>query len=195
MVATVGSCGPLFVYIWLNDSFQEAGYLIYDTGALLAEVHLKYPTKTASSTVSTLARRSPVFLAHHAALISALMYLQHYTANGREKGVWVIVAMLLMNASNPLLHLRWYRKKQTGKSDRVIDLALVLVFALTRFGSVYWILRSYAAFHRTGTLDAIRRQRVVCQTGTGVLVGVNALWWAGLVQGIMKKSHNKTGRS
>lgn len=168
----------------------EAGYLLYDTGALLAEVRLKYKTGTARATIVTLGKTSPVFLAHHAALIVALTYLQHYIATGREKGLWVIVAMLAMNASNPLLHLRWYLKKQTGKSNVQVDAALAIVFAVSRFGNMFWILKQYGQHHSLGAVEALSRQRIECKTGTGLLVGVNAVWWVGLVRGILAKSSN-----
>lgn len=166
----------------------ETGYLIYDTGALLAEAHLKYNTKGAISTVTTLCKRSPVFLAHHLALISAFMYLQHYISNDREKGLWVIVAMLAMNASNPLLHLRWYLKRRNGRTDRRVDVALAFVFGATRFGNVYLILKKYGNYHSIGAWEAIARQRIQCKVGTGILTGVNAVWWVGLVRGILRRT-------
>lgn len=166
----------------------EAGYLVYDTGALLAEAHLKYNTKGAISTIITLSWRSPVFLAHHLALISAFMYLQYYVANDREKGVWVIIAMLAMNASNPLLHLRWYLKRRNGKGDRRVDVALAIVFAVSRFGNVYFILKKYGDYHAIGAWEAIARQRTQCKVGTGILTGVNAVWWVGLVRSILRRT-------
>lgn len=164
----------------------EAGYLVYDTGALLYEAHRAHNTRGVRSTIQTLATTSPIFFSHHLALISSLLYLQHYIAQDREKGLWVIIAFLAMNASNPLLHLRWYLRKQKGSRSQGVDTLLAFIFALTRFGNVYWILKRYGEYHELGPLEGLRKQRSTCQSGTGVLVGVNAIWWLGLVRGIFR---------
>lgn len=164
-----------FVTAW------EAGYLIYDTGALFLESLFKNRSRDARLALTNLIQESPIFVAHHFLLASALLWLQTYIATKREKGLRVIMAFFLMNASNPILHLRWYKKKTTGKSDTRVDAILAAVFAITRFGSVYWTIRKYAQYHGLGTWESLRMQRTVCQAGTGLLTGLNALWWAGLI--------------
>ncbi|KAK5952847.1 hypothetical protein OHC33_005966 [Knufia fluminis] len=165
----------------------EAGYLIYDTGAMFLESFVKDRSRGYCSALIRLLRGSPVFVAHHALLIASLLWLQTYVAVGREKGLQIIMAFFLMNASNPLLHLRWWRKKSTGKSDVRVDAALAAVFAATRFGSVYWVVEKYGQYHDFGVWEAFRRQRLECQAGTGLLTGLNAVWWVGLVMQILRR--------
>lgn len=159
----------------------EAGYLIYDTGALFLESYVRDKSRGYRSALIRLFRGSPIFVAHHVLLISSLLWLQTYIAKGKEKGLKVIMAFFLMNASNPLLHLRWWKKKLTGKRDMEVDAALAAVFAITRFGSVYWVMQTYGQYHGFGAWEAFRRQRIECQAGTGLLTGLNALWWVALL--------------
>lgn len=159
----------------------EAGYLLYDTLALFIESYIKDKSRSFVSAFLRLIRESPVFVVHHALLAAALLWLQTYVATKREKGLKVIMAFFLMNASNPLLHLRWYRKKTTGRSNMRIDAALATIFAITRFGSVYWAIWAYGQYHGLGTWQSLRRQRLVCQSGTGLLTGLNLVWWVALI--------------
>lgn len=170
-----------FVTAW------ETGYLIYDTAALILLSYWKDKSQSLLQAVFSCTRDSPIFMFHHIAIASALFYLQHYISMGREKGLQIIMAFLLMNASNPLLHLRWWRRKVTGKKDRRVETALAIVFALTRFGGVYWVMHSYGEHHHLGAWEAFRKQRLPCQLGTGLLTSVNAIWWTGLVTGIAKR--------
>lgn len=166
----------------------ECGYLIYDTGALLYQAHLKSDRRSAAFAVSTLVKGSPIFLAHHLVLVSSLLYLQTYIAKGCEKGLWIIVSFLLMNASNPLLHLRWWLRRSSGRVSNQIDVALAVVFAATRFGVIAWVLQGYGSYHGMGPWQAYRRLRRECQAGTGILVGVNAVWWFALLAKITKRA-------
>ena len=170
-----------FVTAW------EAGYLIYDTGALLLDAYFKDRAKGCVKAVRRLILGSPIFFIHHALLASALLYLQTYIAAKREKGLRVIIAFVLMNASNPVLHLRWYRRKLTGRQETSIDTALAFVFAASRFGSVWWVMQQYGNYHGIGSWAAYRLQRTQCQVGTGLLTGVNALWWLALVRQITNR--------
>lgn len=165
-----------FVTAW------EAGYLIYDTGAMLLELYIRDRSRGYRSALIRLLRTSPVIVAHHVLLVAGLLVLQAYVVAGREKGLKIIMAFILMNASTPLLHLRWWRKKATGLRDVRIDVALVLVFAATRLGSVYWVMKSYGQYHGLGPWHAFRKQRLPCQAGTGMLTAFNALWWLGLLR-------------
>lgn len=166
----------------------EAGYLIYDTVAMAIEARGQGNGANSIQVLRRTIKRSPVMVVHHGLLISALLYLETYVAANREKGQKVIMAFFLMNASNPLLHLRWYRRKATGQSDPLVDVALAIVFAATRFGSVWWVMREYGRFHNLGTWAAFRRQRVPCQAGTGLLTTMNGLWWLALLMQITKPS-------
>lgn len=169
-----------FVTAW------EAGYLIYDTIALAIEARGQDYGASLSRILRRTIKRSPVMVVHHVLIIAALLYLETYIATRREKGQKIIMAFFLMNASNPLLHLRWYRHKVTGRSDVRIDSALATVFAATRFGSIWWVMREYGLYHNIGAWEAFRRQRIPCQAGTGLLTTMNALWWLALVAQIVK---------
>lgn len=163
----------------------EAGYLIYDTGALfLLALHKARGSDRPQSATVRMIKDSPIFITHHILLASALLYLQRYISLGRQKGMKIIVSLLLMNASNSLLHLRWMRRKATGRNDARIDAVLAAVFAFTRFVTVYWVLKAYGAYHGLNAWEAMRRQRWQCQAGTGLLVSLNAVWWIGLVSRI-----------
>lgn len=169
-----------FVTAW------EAGYLIYDTGALFLESYVKDSSRGTRRAFRRLLRTSPIFVVHHVLLSAALLWLQTYIAVGREKGLKIIMAFALMNASSPVLHLRWWRRKTTGRNNASIDIALALVFAVTRFGSVYWVMEKYGQYHDLSPWQAFRMQRLPCQAGTGSLTAVNALWWLGLLRQMTK---------
>ncbi|KAI6778125.1 uncharacterized protein J7T54_001929 [Emericellopsis cladophorae] len=145
----------------------EAGYLVYDTWAMAYAL---------PKAVGRSARPSPVMITHHALIGAGLLYLQLYVARGNERGVRVILGLLLMNASNPLLHARWWARK-TGIQSKFLDAAFLVAFAGVRFGSVAWILQQYGAYHRLGLVDAFGRLRTPCKAGTASLVGLNGAWW------------------
>ena len=158
----------------------ETGYLTYDTAALLYAAHAAAPSQGLKAALQRMLITSPIFVAHHLALLTALGSLQIYISKGSERGVQVIVAFLLMNASNPLLHLRWLVRKRYGYKGRALDFIFAGVFAASRFGVIYWVLRKYARFHKLSVYDAFQRQRAVCRYGTGTLVTVNAIWLLGI---------------
>ena len=175
----------------------ETGYLLFDTLALLY-ISSSHPNNKGSHSLRTslshLARKDPLTLAHHLSLVTGLGILQHFIHQTRERGVYIIVSLILMNASTPLLHLRWWRRKATGKGSLGLDVALAAVFAACRVGVVCWVLREYGRFHSgggagdaVGAWEAPRGQRWVCQVGTGALVGVNGVWLAALLKSIGKR--------
>lgn len=159
----------------------ETSYLLFDTFAKLDS------TLPLHRRLLDLARQRPLTLFHHLALLSALGVLQVYIARDRERGVWIIVALMLMNASTPILHWRWRQKKQNGKTTLAADALLIVVFAACRMGLPRWVLRQYGKFHGIGPWEALDAQRSVCKIGTGVLVGVNAIWWLILVRNVVMK--------
>jgi hypothetical protein len=167
----------------------ETGYLIYDTLTLVASSYISRSASARSvlRAPAYLAQDAPIFFAHHLALIASLSWLQTYIAAGKEKGVQIILAFLLMNASNPLLHARWFVRKSMGRTDKTLDVAFAAVFAVSRFGTVIWVLRTYGAFHGMGAWEAYKMLRVQCQSGTAALVGFNAVWWVLLVWKIVKR--------
>ncbi|KAJ9663957.1 hypothetical protein H2201_005439 [Coniosporium apollinis] len=166
----------------------ETGYLLYDTGALIYEIKQKRQLNSSSAALKSLAKSSPVLLAHHLLLAAALGYLQTYTAAGHERGVWVIVAFLLMNASNPVLHIRYWIRERRGRPSLIADALLMLAFAAFRFGTVGWVLKRYGDYHGLGPWQAFLRLRRSCQIGTAALVGVNGVWWLMLVKSIVRRA-------
>lgn len=164
----------------------ETGYLLYDTGALVYETKQKRQLNNHTAALASLASSSPVLLAHHMLLAAALGYLQTYIAAGRERGVWVIVAFLLMNASNPVLHIRYWIRQRRGRPSLIADIILMLTFAAFRFGTVGWVLKRYGDYHGLGPWQAFLRLRRSCQIGTAALVGVNGVWWLTLVRSIVR---------
>lgn len=174
----------------------ETGYLLFDTLALVYASHRSLNARSTpkgsrtrnhdiATALTTLTRKDPLILFHHLSLLTGLGTLQHFIAHNRERGVYIIVALILMNASTPLLHLRWYRRKRTGRGSLVLDVALAALFGACRVVSVWWVLREYGKLHGIGVWEAFRGQRWICQLGTGALLGVNGLWLGGLVRSIV----------
>ncbi|CAK4030706.1 TRAM LAG1 CLN8 homology domain-containing [Lecanosticta acicola] len=165
----------------------ETGYLLFDTAVKLLS---HWQTVRAEQRVSlqrmplAVLRREPLILFHHFALLGGLAFLQVYIAKGRERGVWIIVAFILMNASTPVMHWRWRQRQRTGRTTLTADVLLALVFGASRLGLVGWVLKQYADYHGIGAWDAFQRQRGVCRTGTAVLFGMNAVWEAALLKRI-----------
>lgn len=176
-----------FVTAW------EAGYLIYDTGAMLLDSRANGRSKSYLTAITRMLQRSPVVFVHHILLIGGLLLLQAYIVAGREKGLEILMTFVLMNASTPLLHLRWWLKRTTGRKDARADAALAFVFAVTRFGGVYWVMKKYGQYHNLNSWEAFRRQRLPCQAGTGLLTVLNALWWLGLLRQSVKSDRSGTG--
>jgi len=161
----------------------ETGYLLYDTCAIAS---MQARRQGPSPGVWAL-RSSPIMMGHHILLGSALLCLQAYIAQARERGIWVIVAFLLMNASTPLLHARWWMWT-VDKDSLLLDLAFAAAFAVSRFGTIAWVLQRYGAYHGLGPFEAFKRLRVSCKMGSAALVGMNGLWWILLVKQIITRS-------
>ncbi|KAJ2895322.1 hypothetical protein MKZ38_006700 [Zalerion maritima] len=166
----------------------EAGYLIYDTLALvLLENGGSYLTGGYSRILDSITKafqRSPAFMIHHILLASGLVYLQTYIAKQQEKGIRIITALILMNASTPLLHARWWARK-TGTPTGTLDVAFVAVFAASRFGPIWWVMQEYGRYHGMSAMEAWKWLRRPCRAGMVGLFGMNAIWWAMLVKGLL----------
>lgn len=168
----------------------ETGYLLYDTIALLYVTQRELPNgskRKAAVAISQLARNEPLLLVHHIALLAALGILQVYIACGRERGVWIIDAFILIRATDPVLHWRWWVRKQTGKHDIRMDVLLIVTFAACRFGLLGWVLKAYGDHHHLNAWTAFMKQRMICKTGTGALFGLNAVWLAMLLRNTAKR--------
>lgn len=162
----------------------ETGYLIYDTWALVwyGTRGQIWPERLKSVIASV--KRQPFEYTHHVGLITALLYLQYYIWKGNERGIWIIVALTLMNASTPLLHIRSLLAGN-GKRYKTLDVAFAIMFALSRMGTISWILQKYGAHHGLNGLTAYMKLRMPCQAGTGAIFGLNLTWWFLLVRNLV----------
>lgn len=85
----------------------ETGYLLYDNIALplVTQSEIKRDCKSLlAATISHLLHNEPLLVIHHVGILSGLGTLQSYIRSGDERGIWIIVAMILMRASDPVLH-------------------------------------------------------------------------------------------
>ena len=164
----------------------ETGYLLYDNIALLLVTQSELKSSSLEA-ISHLVRNEPLLVIHHVGIAGGLGILQTYISKGQERGIWIIVALILMRASDPVLHWRWWKRKRTGKPDVRLDLLLAVVFAACRFGTVGWILKSYGDYHKLSPWTAFSKQRLVCQVGTGVLSALNAIWLASLIRTTIRR--------
>lgn len=180
----------------------ETGYLLFDSLALVYLSHRSLASRKPAATrtggargaalipaLRHLAKREPLIFFHHVSLGLGLAVLQNFIASGRERGAYIVVTFILMNASTPLLNLRWWKRKRSGKASLPLDVALAAAFATARLGVVWWVLRRYGQFHDggLGVWEALRGQRGICQLGTIGLVGTNALWLGALVRSIGRR--------
>lgn len=178
------STNPLiFGYSRLGNAITscETGYLLYETIRKVSRQLQTVPKDKAQNAFLLALRKEPLMMTHHFSLLLALGILQVYISKERERGIWIIVAFEIMNASTPFLHLRWRARKRTGKDDYRLDLLLALAFVATRLGTILWIVKRYAAFHGMDLLDAFSRQRLICKAGTAGLFVMNAAWLVSLL--------------
>ena len=169
----------------------EAGYLLQDSIAILREAHAHGGGKALDKTLLT----------HHVGIGTALLVLHYYIARGREAGVYVIVMFLLMNASTPVLNLRWYlgtvfarNRKGIGRTVMLLaDLAFVVAFAAARVGLIWGILNEYGRYHGMGAWETYwKALRMPCKMGTGALWIANTGWWIVLVANLVGRSKKFT---
>ncbi len=172
----------------------EAGYLLQDTLALLLKAHIQHtyahthhhqhphtPKPNPNPNPSYTKQLNIPLLTHHLTLAPALLLLHHRITQNRESGIHIIIQFLLMNASTPLLNLRWYLRTFAPSRKRAIlatDVSFAIAFFVARIGLVGLVLRDYGAWHGMGAWETYWwGLRVPCQVGTGALVGVNLGWW------------------
>jgi hypothetical protein len=174
----------------------ETGYLLYDNIALLLVTRSELQNganPSAGAALFHLVQKEPLLVIHHLGILTGLGILQRYIAQRRERGIWIIVAFIFMRASDPVLHWRWWRRKQTGRPDTRLDLLLAAVFAACRFGTVGWVLRAYGDYHNMNPWQAFLKQRIICKAGTGTLVGLNALWLITLLRNTGRRFLRRQG--
>ncbi|KAL8833656.1 MAG: hypothetical protein Q9170_004142 [Blastenia crenularia] len=173
----------------------ECGYLLQDTISLLREARLRLrllqPARE-STLWSLLEHADKTLLAHHIGIASALLALQYYIHQDRERGIYIIVQFLLMNGSTPFLNLRWWlRTYHPGSAMLCLasDLAFIAAFYVARIWLVGWIIRGYGKSHGYGNTWEVlfARMRLPCQVGTGALWIANTAWWLLLVRSVIKR--------
>lgn len=168
----------------------ECGYLLQDTIVLLLPQARLDGVKGGGGTLDK------TLLTHHIGIGGALLILQYYIARGRERGIYIIAQYLLMNASTPVLCLRWYlrnfRPKWTG-ARLAADVAFVAAFFVARIWLVGKILGDYGKWHGWGAWEAYwKGLRVPCKMGTGALWVSNVGWWSVLVWNVARRSTSLT---
>ena len=166
----------------------ETAYLLFDTWFMVYATKKRLGLSSNITALRIVAKKSPVVLAHHVLLSSAFLYLQSYIIAGKERGLWVITAFILMNSSSPIMHLRWWLRRRSGIPSNVMDIAFLASFAGARFGVVFWILKRYGSYHGLSTAQACMALRKQCKIGTAMLIGFNGLWWTILVNKLVGRN-------
>jgi hypothetical protein len=163
----------------------ETGYLLQDSIVLLLAAQSKQVLLNRRVGGSGDAQRALRGLNlrhlgwHHALLGSAFVVLQIYIAQGREKGILVIAAMLLMNASSVPGTLRWFLvnfRPDLKQAIRAVMVLYLTTFAIFRVGLIYHILRVFGEQLHITALEAFMRLRLPCQFGMSSLAVVNSFW-------------------
>ncbi|KAL8741345.1 MAG: hypothetical protein Q9184_008397 [Pyrenodesmia sp. 2 TL-2023] len=173
----------------------ECGYLLADTISLLREAGLRRRlVQPGSQTTlrSLLQHADKTLLFHHVGIALALLVLQYYVHQDRERGIYIIVQFLLMNSSTPLLNLRWWLQAYHPRSRLLClasDFALIAAFYMARIWLVGWIIRGYGKSHgyQSAWKVYMEGMRLPCQLGTGALWVANTAWWTLLVMSVFKR--------
>lgn len=116
---------------------------------------------------------------HHAFLGSAFAVLQVYIARGKEKGILIIVAMLLMNASSIFGTLRWFLinlRPDHKAALRAATVAYLAAFATLRVFLLFYILATFGKQMDISALEAFRKLRLPCKLGMSSLGLMNTAW-------------------
>ena len=173
----------------------ECGYLLQDTISLLREARLRlhFVQPNRRPTIRSLLKYADkTLLTHHVGISFALLILQYYIHQDRDRGIHIIVQFLLMNSSTPILNLRWWLRTYHPNS-RVLclssDIAFITAFYLARIWLVGWIVRGYGKSHGYNSAWKVYWEglRLPCQLGTGALWVANTTWWALLVASVVKR--------
>ena len=153
----------------------ETAYLLQDSVVLFYASRI--PSRAGSRTKGL---NIPHLAWHHAGLCAALGLLQVYIAQGREKGILIIVMMMLMNASSPFGTLRWFLVNFGPDARRLIlvtTVAYLATYGLCRVYLIYYILETFGAQKGRSAVEAFMRLKWHCQLGTGAMGLVNTAWF------------------
>lgn len=122
----------------------EAGYLLQDTlvSALLDSRWSPVYRYAHDGGKSPRIPFAKLMVTHHVTLAPLLLLFLHFAKQGKERGVFFVEAFLLMNASTPLLNLRWWLadvakhnpglKTRLRRASAVNDAALIATFFTCR---------------------------------------------------------------
>lgn len=181
----------------------ECGYLLADTISLLREagLHRRLAQPSSQSTLRSLLKYADkTLLFHHVGIALALLVLQYYVHQDRERGIYIIVQFLLMNSSTPLLNLRWWLRTYHPSSRLLClgsDFAFIAAFYMARIWLVGLIIRGYGKSHgyESAWKVYVEGMRLPCQMGTGALWVANTAWWTLLVMSVVKRLPATMARS
>ncbi|KAL8787064.1 MAG: hypothetical protein Q9213_002406 [Squamulea squamosa] len=173
----------------------ECGYLLQDTINLLQAARLRRGLARTRSKIdlrSFLHYVDKPLLIHHIGIALALLGLQYYISQNRERGVYIIVQFLLMNSSTPVLNLRWWLRTYHPDFKLIrlgSDMAFIAVFYMARVWLIGWIIKEYGKSHGYSSAWEVyvKALRLPCKVGTGALWVVNTAWWALLVKSVIKR--------
>ncbi|PWN87264.1 hypothetical protein FA10DRAFT_269838 [Acaromyces ingoldii] len=159
----------------------EAGYLLQDTAiSYLADSRYKI-------------RFTRLMKLHHVVLGSLLTLFLEFARRKRERGVFFVEMFLLMNASTPLLNLRWFlrRRNHHGRvqalASTINDAGLVATFFACRIGLIYYMLWLYGVRTNRSVVQSFLSIPVQCKTGTASLLILNTLWWLSMARSTLKR--------
>ena len=98
----------------------------------------------------------------------------------------IIVMLLLMNASTPLLNLRWYIKTHHTENQmlrKAVDVLFALAFLMARVCLVPAVVGWYGRAHGLGPLETWwRGLRWHCALGSGAIWAGNLAWWVAMLR-------------
>ncbi|KAG9237303.1 TLC domain-containing protein [Amylocarpus encephaloides] len=155
----------------------EMGYLVQDAVILILAARLRTRERGKGLAKEINWR---VLGWHHAGLSTALAMLQWYIARGREKGIMVILMLMLMNASTPIGTLHWYLvnfQPSRGRAIMVANAAYLLMYGVFRVSIVPWILHVFGSQTGYSAMEAFLKLRMSCLLGTATIGISNSIWF------------------
>ena len=168
----------------------ETAYLLQDSAVLFYTDKVRRAS-TSTGLYKTKGLNNKHLAIHHAVLSCAFGTLQWYIHQGREKGVLIIVMLMLMNASSPVQTVRWYLVNFRPQQRVAIALATVsylMTYATCRVYLVYYVLKLFGAQRGHSALQTFVRLKWQCQLGSGGMALVNSLWLANGVVSFVRRN-------
>lgn len=133
---------------------------------------------------------------HHAGLTLPLITLQWYISKGREKGILVLVMLMLMNTSSPFGTVRWYLINFRPKYRRAIataTIAYLCTYAVCRVYLIYHVLSIFGSQQRLSAFESFRKLRLPCKAGTATMAIVNSAWFLMALKNFIKRDLKRAG--